>query len=94
MFAAFVEPEKLIKEMGGDYFESAEYAKIWDELVGNIGIKPLECVADIEEMKLAVSMALENGWVNAGKIEVGAPEYDYKTNREHRIPEAYERIVQ
>lgn len=93
LFAAFVKADKLVPEMGGDYFESDEYSKTWDELVGNIGIKPLECVADIDEMRLAIKMAVANGWEHAKKIEVGDPVFDYKNNREHRIPDEFKDLV-
>jgi len=93
MFAAFIEPKRLIREMGGDYFESEEFADTWAELVGNKGIKPFECVADIVEMRLAIKLAQENGWQNAQKIEVGQPECNYEAMNEHAIPEEYERII-
>ncbi len=94
LFAAFIKPEKLIPEMGGDYFEPDEFSKTWNELVGNVGVKPLECVADVDEMRLAIKLAQENGWENAKKIKVGEPTYDYKTNREHRIPDEYKGLVE
>ena len=94
MFAAFVGPEKLVPEMGGDFFESEKYDQIWNELVGNVGIKPLECVADIDEMKLAVKMAQNNGWENAKKIEVGDTDFDYKANHPHAIPDEYADLVE
>lgn len=94
MFAAFVEPQKLIPEMGDDYFADDKYLQTWDELVGNKGIKPLECVADIDEMKLAVRMAQNNGWENAKKIDVSDANFDYKTNQPHAIPEEYAGLVE
>lgn len=69
LLAPFIDKDELVKEMGGNPFESAQNKEIWDQLQGKTEQKPFECVASIDEIKEALVLAEGSGdWPEVAAI--------------------------
>lgn len=89
MLAAFVPREQLLDELGFNGFTSGD-KQTWNELLGVSGIKPFECVADIDEMRTALTKARVKGdWPELNDFTIPESGNGYLIDGSHRIPEAY-----
>lgn len=94
MLAAFVGRDELLDEFGVNGFGEGD-PDTWAELLGISGFKPFECVADIDEMRIALHMAQQSGnWPELLDFDVPQMLFDdYKKDRPHRIPKDYQNIL-
>jgi hypothetical protein len=61
LFAAFLPKEELLRIFGKNLFAETTLRIVYRELLGVEGIKPFECVATVDEMRIAFLLAHERG---------------------------------
>jgi hypothetical protein len=85
LFAPFLEREKLEKLFSGNPFKNTNLTQHFIDLLGQGAHKPFECVAEIDELKMAYNMALqrEPDYLIEGLSPVEVPVYDYLEEHEH-----------
>ena len=85
LFAPFLSREKLEKLFSGNPFKSQALFPFYVDLLGQGEHKPFECVAEVDELKLAYQMAVlrEPDYTIEGLDFVDLPIYDYQADRDH-----------
>jgi hypothetical protein len=80
----------LLNLFGGkDIFADEEMAPIIKELLGIAGHKPLECVGEIAETRLAVQMAKQSGqYPELSQYNFPEVKYDYRKWLNNSVPKA------
>lgn len=61
LFSAWVSKDSMLQIFEDNYFDHAELLQKYKELLGIVGVKPLDCVGTPEETSLALLMASERG---------------------------------
>ncbi len=69
ILSPFVEPQKLNSIFGSNLFEKSELLPALEELCGRVAVKPFECVGTVDEVNLALSLAMQRYYSN----EVAVP---------------------
>lgn len=92
ILAPFVPKSDLSRLFGGqDLFAKPELSQIYDELFGNVGFKPFECVGETAESRFAGRLSLASG--NYPALErfgvAGAEDYDWQSLRAHRLSQPW-----
>ncbi|PKP01003.1 MAG: hypothetical protein CVU11_16545 [Bacteroidetes bacterium HGW-Bacteroidetes-6] len=59
ILSPFIEPLKLNTIFGSNLFEKAELLPALEELTGRVAVKPFECVGTIDEVNLALGLAVQ-----------------------------------
>lgn len=87
IFAPFV-PQKQLNTLfaGNNLLNEPSLQKTYEELLGISGVKPLECVGEVEECQIAYSMAVQKGLVDKPLSHSEPTNYNYKNQRAHLIP--------
>ena len=104
VFAAlspFLPKEKLLSLFGGrNLFLDPELTGMFQELLGTSGIKPLECVGQIAEVRTAFMLAKQSGqspelakFVLDDDTQVKCYAYDFRELADHAIPSEFPTIV-
>ncbi len=82
LFAPFVEPDELKSLFGAqDLFAKASLQEVFKGLLGVDGVmKPLECVGEIDELRLAYHMACQKWGSGYAKLPFAVPDsnFDYQ----------------
>ena len=100
IFSPFLPREELIRLFGKNLFADPEMEVTFRELLGLEGIKPFECVGEVEEVRAALVMAKERGeWgelkIINYKLEMGLRrEFAWESFGEHVMPERFEKILE
>ncbi len=79
LFAPFIEPKELTSLFGGqDLFAKPSLEQTFKGLLGVEGVmKPLECVGEIEELRLAYHMVREKWGSTYAELPFAVPESDF-----------------
>ncbi len=94
IFSPFCDRKKLIDLFGKNLFIDSELAETFDELLGNKGIKPFECVGEIEEVQTALVMAKNSGnWPELEKFKIPETNFDLNTWNKHAMPTEFEKVI-
>ena len=90
IFSPFLKKTDLLNLFGGkDIFADEEMAPIIKELLGITGHKPLECVGEIAETRLAVQMAKQSGqYPELSQYNFPEVKYDYRKWLNNSVPKA------
>ncbi len=67
ILSPFLEPGKMINIFGENLFENYDLKKYFDELTGISEYKPFECVGTVEEVNVALCMAIKKFYGNEEK---------------------------
>jgi len=100
ILSAFLSTLELTSIFGEDLYEKEELLPTFLELLGYAETKPFECVGTYEEVRFAVSLAIQNG-KNGSLLEYYQNHYplsleiDYRKswNEEHHIPDIFLALV-
>ncbi len=100
ILSPFLKSEELIEIFGENLYEKESLLPTFLELLGYKDTKPFECVGTYEEVRFAVSIALEKG-MKGFLLEYYQKHYplekeiDYRKsfNEEHHIPDFYLNLV-
>ncbi len=89
LFSPFVEKEKLTELFNGkDLLADASLDSVYRQLLGLEGYKPLDCVGEIEENRLALHMAIAtNAYPEAARFNCPKSTFDNTVFGEHAMPE-------
>lgn len=99
--APFVEKTELLKIFGKDLLDDLSQKSGFQELLGLKGIKPFECVGEIEECRVALQkIAGKTEWKSSKLVAILAPqipavpqkmtEQIFTDSDEHNIPPEYQ----
>ncbi len=100
ILSAFLPSEELVSIFGEDLYAKKELLPIFLELLGYAETKPFECVGTYEEVRFAISKAIQQG-KKGFLLEYYQEHYplsleiDYRKvwNEEHHIPEFFLKLV-
>lgn len=89
LFSPFLEKEKLIELFDGkDLLADLELDSMYRQLLGLEGYKPLDCVGEVEENRLALHMAMATGgYPEAVRFNCPVSTFDNTVFGEHAMPE-------
>lgn len=89
IFSPFLQKANLLELFGGkDIFADEEMKPVIEELLGISGHKPLECVGEIAETRLAVQMAKQTGqYPELEQFVFPMVDYDYRKWAGSSIPQ-------
>lgn len=95
LLSPFVERERLIALFSSNLFSDARLQTIWEELLGIKGVKPFECVGEVEEINLALQMASQSGqWPELNDFPLKDSDFDYQKLSAHAMPPSFYQILQ
>ena len=93
ILAPFINREKLIQIVGINPLDDPEQLDGYRELLGLSGHKPFECVGDVDECRLALSMLSQNtAWKEDLVIRTLAPLISFQTAGTLFIPDSHHLI--
>ncbi len=95
LFSPFMKKEELLGIFGGkDLFADPLLNTAYEGLLGISGIKPFDCVGEILETRMAITMAQETGhWPSLAKFVFEKPHFDYAAFEEHAMPEEFAALL-
>ncbi len=96
ILAPFVPKQSLNGLFAGqDLFAKPELTQIYNELFGNVGFKPFECVGEVAESRFAGRLSWETGdYPSLERFGVAQAEpYDWQSLRAHRLNETWLEVV-
>ena len=92
IFSPFLAKAELMELFGGrDLFADEDLRGSFEQMLGIDGIKPLDCVGEIAEVRTAVQIAKDSGnYPELALFEFPKPDYDYREWHKNGVPKDIE----
>lgn len=102
ILSPFLSPAYLSEIFGGNFYDYEKMEIYFKELTGETKVKPFECVGTVDEVKMAVSLAIERFYSKNNKLPYLLKNYkkdkislDFlkSWNNEHFLLSKYEKVL-
>jgi hypothetical protein len=94
LLAPFTNKPRLIDLFNKNLFLDAKLKGTFNELLGIEGIKPFDCVGDIDEMRQALNLVKQsNDWPELRDWNIPKAELDYRSNETHAMPKRFSNML-
>lgn len=92
IFSPFLPKAKLMELFGGkDLFANEALRGTFEQMLGIDGHKPLECVGEVAEVRMALQMSKDIGnYPELAQFNFPKPDYDYKLWHNNQVPKMLE----
>ncbi len=102
VLSPFLTSSELIDIFGENLYEKKELLETFQEIIGETGIKPFECVGSYSEAKYAVSKVIQKNegalpylleyYKNTHELDLGS-DYEHFYNENHSLPKEFEVLL-